>query len=177
MTVRTENDRRESVLRSIDEFSNREDIRKYLLYLYAEEDCKTKLRYYVENLEDGNRVYLERPTFLNKGCDFQIYVENLITYNNGNDKCPSHGDVFADLEKKKAALKPQQYQKLISAIEDIFNIVPYKKIVPIIEQLPQPVGWPYDTLLKLVRWLFIEQDITYWAQTGREMLMAGIRNV
>lgn len=176
MTIKV-NDAKEYSLKSIDEFSNRSDVRKYMLYLYATEDCKTKIRYYVETLANGKRIYLERPTFLNKGCDFQIYVEDLIVYNNGNDKCPSHKDVFEDLRLKKKQLTTQQYSTLVSAITDIYEVKPYKVAEIKINQLPIPDSWSYETLLKLLRWLFIEQDITYWAQTGREMLMGGIKEI
>ena len=86
MTIK-KNSAHEEVLRSIDEFSDRAEIRKFMLYVYAVEDCKTQLRYYVEKLSNGKWIYIERPTFLNKGCDFQIYVEDLICHKNGNDKC------------------------------------------------------------------------------------------
>lgn len=176
MTIK-KNEAQESELQSIDEFSNRADVRKFMLYLYAKEDCKTKLRYYVETLADGKRIYLERPTHLNKGCDFRIYVEDLIVYQNGNDKCPSHDDAINDLILKKNTLSKEEYAKLLSAIEDIFNVSPYNVAEEKIKDLPEPQGWPYETLLKLLRWFFIEQDITYWAQTGREMLMGGIRGI
>ena len=176
MTVKV-SDAKESFLRSIDEFSDRSDVRKYMLYLYATEDCMTKIRYYVETLANGKRIYLERPTFLNKGCDFQIYVEDLIVYKNGNDKCPSHNDVFEDLKLKKEQLTEQQYSILISAVIDIYEVRPYRVAESKIRLLPIPNGWSYETLLKLLRWLFIEQDITYWAQTGREMLMNGIKEI
>ncbi|MBR6092245.1 MAG: hypothetical protein IKQ09_05460 [Bacteroidales bacterium] len=176
MTVRNSG-AQESYLKSIDEFSNKADIRKYMLYLYATEDCKTKIRYYVETLANGKRIYLERPTALNKGCDFRIYVEDLLVYNNGNDKCPSHNDVFRDLALKKDSLSDKDYFTLLSAIDDIYNVLPYQVAEEKIKKLPNPQGWPYETLLKLIRWLFIEQDITYWAQMGREMLMNGIKGV
>jgi hypothetical protein len=28
----------------------------------------------------------------------------------------------------------------------------------------------------IIKWLFIEQDVTYWLQTGRDMLMAAIES-
>lgn len=176
MTVRISG-AQEKVLESIDKFSNRTDIRKYMLYLYATEDCKTKIRYYVETLADGKRIYLERPTALNKGCDFRIFVEDLLVYKNGNDKCPSHNDVFYDLGLKKDSLPAKDYAILLSAIDDIYNVRPYRVAESKITTLPKAQGWPYETLLKLLRWLFIEQDITYWAQTGRDMLMNGIKGV
>jgi hypothetical protein len=38
------------------------------------------------------------------------------------------------------------------------------------------VGLPPDQLLYIIKWLFIEQDVTYWLQTGRDMLMAAIES-
>ena len=35
-------------------------------------------------------------------------------------------------------------------------------------------GLAPDELLYIVKWLFIEQDVTYWAGTGRDMLMAAM---
>ena len=98
-------------------------------------------------------------------------------YKNGNDKCPSHNDVFEDLKLKKEQLTEQQYSILISAVIDIYEVRPYRVAESKIRLLPIPNGWSYETLLKLLRWLFIEQDITYWAQTGREMLMNGIKEI
>jgi hypothetical protein len=38
------------------------------------------------------------------------------------------------------------------------------------------IGLPIDELLHIIKWLFIEQDLTYWLQTGRDMLMAKIES-
>jgi len=35
-------------------------------------------------------------------------------------------------------------------------------------------GATIELLLKLLKWLFIEQDMTYWSYDGREMLKRGI---
>ena len=32
-------------------------------------------------------------------------------------------------------------------------------------------GLPVDHIVKVIKWLFIEQDITYWNTSGRSMLM------
>ena len=58
----------------------------------------TRYKYFVETLSDGRRIYLKRPTHLNKGLDFQVTVEKL----QGNeDKRPSFDDILTDLEAKK----------------------------------------------------------------------------
>ena len=38
-------------------------------------------------------------------------------------------------------------------------------------------SYPVDMICKCIKWLFIEQDITYWNWSGRNMLYNGIKNV
>ena len=35
-------------------------------------------------------------------------------------------------------------------------------------------GLPTDLILKVLKWLFIEQDITYWNRSGRDMFYNSI---
>jgi len=76
-------------------------MRHFLLDQRKSEEPQTKYRYFVEQLNDGTRIYLERPGRLNKGCDFVIYIENHIQYKNGNNKPPKHNDILSDLAVKK----------------------------------------------------------------------------
>lgn len=77
-----------------------------MVNLFLEEEPGTgkgpetsKYIYYVEKLADGNRVYLNRPAYLNKGFDFIIAVENTTFSNRKN--IPRQDDIFRDLAKKK----------------------------------------------------------------------------
>jgi hypothetical protein len=38
-------------------------------------------------------------------------------------------------------------------------------------------GMPAEVLLKLLKWVFLEQDLTYWHSSGRRMPMDGVRDV
>lgn len=76
--------------------SNRENLKNktVLKFLtekkgYIKDNLKhvTRYKYYVETLKDARRIYLLRPTFLNKGIDFQVWVEK---YDGVSDKKPSH---------------------------------------------------------------------------------------
>ena len=163
-------------LGSIEKYTGRAELRKFLLYTYTTEECKTKLRYFVETQADGKRIYIERPGRLNKGCDFVIYVEDLIKWQNGNDKAPSHNDLLEDLQLKKDNLPPNDYGKLIQAITDIHDLKTFEQAYSNVKGLPCH-GWPYELTLKLVRWFFIEQDLTYWAGQGRGMLYNAIKEV
>ena len=160
----------------VDNIHSREDVRKYVLITYAKEDCNTKTRYFVVTVNKGKRIYIERPTRLNKGCDFVLFAEDVITCENGNDKPPSHTDVLQDISLKKEVLTPYQYTLLIQAIKGIYELKSYTYAEAFVNGLPQ-IGWTYELLLKLIRWLFIEQDITYWAGDGRNRLYSAIISV
>ena len=132
----------------------------------------TRYKYFVETLNDGRRLYLLRPTFLNKGIDFQVWVEK---FDGNNDKKPSHKDIFADIKLKKNE-NPKEFNKLITAIERVWDCeepdVTLEKI-----EFTYKKGLKVELLLKILKWLFIEQDITYWNYTGRTMLRNAILEV
>lgn len=66
----------------------------------------SKYTYYVETLADGNRVYLTRPAFLNKGFDFVIRVKNANYGHKGSYKnVPTHKDISVELKEKKKIQK------------------------------------------------------------------------
>lgn len=163
-------------LNSLDQFSNKTEIRQYLLNQWIAETPNTKYRYFVETLNNGNRIYLERPGRLNKGCDFVIFIENHILFNNGNDKPPKHNFFIEDLEYKKQNLSNEDYQSLILSITDVHNCVPVSVALNRLQNQPN-VGESCELILKLVKWFFIEQDITYWAKSGRQMLFDAIRSI
>ena len=157
------------VINNIDQINNKTTIRNFLLNQWITEAPNTKYRYFVETLANGNRIYLERPGRLNKGCDFVIYIENHIIHNNGNDKPPPHNFVLDDLTIKKQAFTANEWQLLIASITNILNCQPYTVAAQNLHNLPV-VGESYEIILKTLRWLFIEQDITYWSGQGRQML-------
>lgn len=51
------------------------------------------------------------------------------------------------------------------------------KVLHDAERLSYTNGWSVEIVLKLVKWFFIEQDITYWNRTGRDMLWNGIKSI
>lgn len=106
-----------------------------------------------------------RPTFLNKGIDFQVWVERI---NGVEDKKPSHKDVFRDLGQKKEE-NPAQFALLKKVIDRIWNCEPPDDVLKE-TNLSFKQGFPVEMLLKILKWLFIEQDITYWNYDGRGML-------
>ncbi len=129
----------------------------------------TRYKYFVENLKDGKRIFLLRPTFLNKGIDFQVWVEKM---DNNEDARPSHKGIFQDLQIKKVE-NPKEFKLLSKAIDRIWNCEDVDKILK--ETTANfKKGFTLEMLFKILKWLFIEQDITYWNYDGRGMLKLAI---
>jgi len=175
MTIRDDNSINID-LYNIEKYTSRSDIRQYLLEIMKAEMPHTKYRYFVERINNGNRIYLERPGRLNKGCDFVIFIENHILFKNGNDKPPKHDFLLNDLRLKKEKLNNSEWAILINAIKLVYNLNSFEMSFNNIHTLPV-VGETYELILKLSRWFFIEQDITYWSRSGREMLLNKILEI
>lgn len=154
---------------------SRNDIRKHLVDVFLKEtpgigrdDEATRYTYYVETLNDGNRVYLRRPANLHNGFDFLVCVENMNYAEPGkrNRNYPKHDDFEADLLLKREE-NPQMYRKLYTLLEKVYNCeeVTDKEITSI----SFSSGFEVDHIVKTVKWLFIEQDIRYWNYSGRKM--------
>ena len=129
----------------------------------------TRYNYFVEKLADGRRIYLKRPTFLNKGIDFQVWVEK---FDGEKDGRPSHKDIFRDIELKKNE-NPENIKKLVNAIDKVWNCEEPDKVLKELD-FEYKKGFSTEMLLKILKWLFIEQDITYWNYDGRIMLRMAI---
>jgi len=162
---------------------NRNALRKIVIERFMNENAghgnkekTSKYRYVVEQLSSGDRVYLTRPAPLSKGFDFVIHVENHI-FENGKDN-PKHEDILKDLRKKKQ-LNIKAYNKLSQAVYDVFNCEDPDGVFPKYASYLTPLseGLSPELILKVVKWLFIEQDIRYWNWSGRNMFMEGINKI
>ena len=158
--------------------NSREELRKKAVDIFLSEkggywegEVKhvTKYKYFVEKLKDGRRIFLLRPTFLNKGIDFQVWVEKM---DGEKDKRPGHKDIFNDLQIKKKE-NSNDVSLLLEAIDKVWNC---KEPDEVLKELKVNFkeGFEVELLLKILKWLFIEQDITYWNYDGRGMLRKAI---
>ena len=131
----------------------------------------SRYRYNVETLEGGRFVYLTRPAWLKAGFDFVIHVEGGI-FRNGKDN-PAHQDIANDL-RAKAGEDPASYRRLHEALVRVYACEDPEDILPEYAGLHFEAGMSVDTVLKVVKWLFIEQDIRYWNYSGRGMFQLGV---
>jgi len=154
------------------------DLRKEVVNVFLDEKCGywrndtkivTRYKYFVEKLEDGRSVYLLRPAYLNKGIDFQVTVER---FKNGKDARPSHKDIFSDLKLKKSE-NPEEFKQLLKAIKRVWDC---EDLDTVRKQYNFSFreGFSVELILKVLKWLFIEQDITYSNYDGRGMLYRAI---
>ena len=161
---------------SVNHLTTPGEIREFLLAEWAKEEPMQKYRYFVDTFDDGKRGYLERPGRLNKGCDFVIFIEELFLHKNGNDKPPSHKDLFSDLQSKKTRLTSACWQHLIASINAVHKIRPYDIPAAYIDEINALPGMTVQQICFLCNWFFIEQDLTYWSGKGRSMLFDAINS-
>lgn len=159
-------------------FSNkgtRNEVRMRVIQKFSEElpghgrgDDASGYTYYVETLNNGDRVYLQRPANLYNGFDFLVCVEN-VNYAGAGKRVrnfPKHEDINEDLEEKKRE-DPEMYKKMYELLKKVYECedVSDEEIAGI----SFSCGFSVDHIIKTIKWLFIEQDIRYWNYSGRNM--------
>ena len=135
----------------------------------------SRYTYFVEQLNNGSYVYLRRPANLHYGFDFVVCVENINFNPYGRKRnYPTHGDIIDDLHNKYID-NPHNYKLLFLYMEQIYNCkdIDYSSI----QNITFSVGYPVDMIVKILKWLFIEQDIRYWNYSGRNMLWNDILQI
>jgi len=165
--------------------TSREEYHRQLITLFLEENHGTSQEwnyydYYVEKGKNGKRVYLHRPAYKNKGMDFEVRVEdyqfrygkygNIISSGNR----PSHDEIWNDVKAKVDEI-PNDREKLKELITQVYNCEEPNE--DMVNSCSFTTGLPLDLLLYTIKWLFIEQDMTYWNQSGREMNYNGLMKI
>lgn len=166
--------------------SNRTEIRKEIINLFLDEKPGTgkkhltsRYKYITKNV-GKHEIYLSRPAQFNNGFDFTLNVSG-INFNNGyyNDKGklkratnrPSHGHILDDLKIKKKE-NPSLYKDLFIEIINIYNCQEPTNTV-----FNFSSGYKSEIILECIKWLFIEQDVTYWNYSARAMFFNSIKKI
>ena len=124
-------------------------------------------QYPVENLAGGQLLYIVRPGH-KKNFDFKVDVAVNCGFEKG-----SHEEIALDLRKKNIK-NPRKFKKLWQAIAEIYHCkendvdVILKKYRGL--KRPFKSGGRPEPLLKVIKWLFIMEDIFYWDGEGRTFL-------
>lgn len=159
---------------------DRAEIRRYVVECFLDEkpgtaDNPEKYKYIVEECENRNIMIL-RQTWLNKGMDFKVNFEDLYFPGKRRTRNPSHQHIFSDLEEKRN-YDEVEYKKLTDCLTKVYDCEDDELLVQQLRSIDLPVGLltPEEVCMTL-KWLFIEQDITYWGNSGRHMLYQGLKD-
>jgi len=134
---------------------------------YQEKGKGVEFWYPVENLPDNKRLFIVRPGH-KKNFDFKVEVTEEMGLREG-----SHNQIALDL-RGKGQENQQKFKDLLQVIEEIYHcsendINRLLEIHPGIKKAFQ-IGAEVEVLLKVVKWLFIMEDIVYWDNEGRAFL-------
>lgn len=166
--------------------NSRETIHEEIIELFLREehglDPQGKPMEYTYSVDgsDGYDIILTRPARLNRGMDFVILTNPSIAfqkYKKGTFRIiPSQKDIVECLKKFKEQMG-NGYAAVASSIRELFDCLPVSRQLPNISLLDEN-GQPFSlsVVLLLVKWFFIEQDVTYWNYSGREMLFQALKN-
>ena len=164
--------------------NNRAGIRNELVTLLLQEQPGTgkgtnasRYRYAVETFNNYS-IVLNRPAGLNKGFDFTVNIQGMSFKKKRRYYNPSHQDII-DVLQSIQNTHPAQYQDIRLEIQNIYNCVTPKfhniSGITFLDHTNTPR--PVEIILLAIKWLFIEQDITYWNWSGRNMLFSKFQNL
>lgn len=167
---------------SISNSGTRNEVRMRVVDLFSKEmagegrgELASRYKYYVERLSDGRRIFLSRPAFMHNGFDFVVRVEGMNFTREGRRRdTPSHEDMFLDLQEKKEQ-SLDGYKRLYALLRQVYTCQDVSD--DIMRGVQINVGMPAEMILKVFKWLFIEQEIRYWNYSGRDMLWQGVPSI
>lgn len=158
---------------------NREKIKRYVIERFLDEepgkgkkDLASKYFYNVEYCEN-RKIFIARPATLNYGMDFTVHVEGIKFKPKFAFKDrPKHDDIIQDLIQKKNK-DLDAYQKLAYFLQKIFLCQNVEKEE--LRSIKIDAGLlTCEEVCLVVKWLFIEQDVTYWNYSGRAMFYSAL---
>lgn len=125
--------------------------------------------YPVEKFSDGDLLYLRRPGGLQKwNFDFKVDVKEEMGLSKGR-----HDDITTDIRNKKEE-NPQRFEELRLAVSEVYECSECDVDRVLNEhadlQSSFKTGANVEVLLKVLKWMFIMEDIVYWNYEGRKKL-------
>ncbi|OGV97265.1 MAG: hypothetical protein A2Z59_11945 [Nitrospinae bacterium RIFCSPLOWO2_02_39_17] len=150
----------------------RHEIVRKVVNTFIEEEYLKKgkgivFRYPVETLSDGQRLFIARPGH-KKNFDFKVDVTKELGLGEG-----SHLEIADDLRNKNLE-HPRKFQVLLNAISEVYHcsesdidkiLMKYRGLVKSFK-----TGAKVEILLKVLKWMFVMEDIIYWDNEGRAFL-------
>ena len=141
---------------------------------YQKKGKGVKFQYPVEKLPKREVLCIARPGH-KKNFDFKVVVAPNHGFGEG-----SHKEIAMDLRRKRKE-KPRRFAQLLAIITKIYNCS--ENDVDALLRRHRDLknsfrtGGSVETLLKIIKWLFIMEDIVYWDNEGRAFLFNFLRYV
>jgi len=159
----------------------RDEIVKKVINIFIDAESRqrgkgVKFRYSVERLSTGKPLFIFRPAGLNKW-NFDFKVEVLEEFGLGKGK---HDELISDFQNKKQE-NLQKFSGLLRALTTIYDCSE-NDVDQVLKnesdlQTSFQTGAKVDILLKVVKWMFIMEDIVYWNYKGRAMLYNALKGI
>jgi hypothetical protein len=159
---------------------SRAEIRSYVVIEFLKEVPGTgnkantsRYLYEAETLSCGKKILLKRPAILNRGMDFTVHLQSTIFRPFGpNRDMPRHAEIIELLQQLKNSDSSQyesHFAPVLASIADCRSFT-----------MPSHVNHSMSTfspeaLFMILKWFFIEQDVTYWNWSGRQMLIQQLK--
>lgn len=139
--------------------------------------------YKVENSIDNRFIYLKRPALLNKGVDFEVHASEKVFFVPTDLKPsriytrPKHKSLCFPINAIRSEHK-KEYDVLVQLLQLIYFCKDYSDFVNKNKSMLEKnisynhneseyIEIDYLTIAQTIKWLFIEQDVTYWNWSGR----------
>jgi hypothetical protein len=125
--------------------------------------------YEVEQLNDGKKIIIKKPGYKG-GNDFRVDL-----YNPKDDtrKSLEHSELFNDIEKEYEN-NPEETKKIIIGLHDVCKGKEPDKVIKDNKITNVDGGMPVDTLYKLYKWIWGQEDCNYEHGKGRWLSMNSI---
>jgi len=142
-------------------------VNKFIKVEYQQKGKGITFRYPVEKLPGNRQLFIARPGH-KKNFDFKVEVMEEMGLKEGK-----HEQVVLDLRAKKQC-NPQKFEDFLCAVEEIYHCSE-NDIDRLLLRHPNLKG-AFDTsaevevILKILKWMFIMEDIVYWDVEGRAFL-------
>ncbi len=130
----------------------------------------------LQQLIEDARLFIFRPGGLQKwNFDFKVNVTPELGLGKG-----THNEIAADLRKKKQE-NPQEFDNLLEVIKEIYS-GSENDVDQVLKKYPNlqvsfQNGAQVGILLKVLKWMFIMEDIVYWNYDGRAKLYNFLKEV
>lgn len=136
---------------------------------YSDRGKGIQFWYPVEELSGEIPLYIIRPGGLRGKWNFDFKVNIEQEFNMGKG---THAEVLTDFKNKKSE-DPEKFTKLLQALTKVYEC--NNNVDKIIQNVPKldacfKTGADVSTLLKVIKWMFVMEDIVYWNYKGRTML-------